>query len=81
MQHNQYRNITEITSNDIYKLLEVILESNVTMDNYEDKKIDNPAEEIIYVNIYNQFKEIIEDKTNIIDSINEEYKLAEEKYK
>ncbi|MDQ7227254.1 hypothetical protein RCI17_11055, partial [Staphylococcus haemolyticus] len=73
--------ITEITSNDIYKLLEVILESNVTMDNYEDKKIDNPAEEIIYVNIYNQFKEIIEDKTNIIDSINEEYKLAEEKYK
>ena len=74
-------NITEITSNDIYKLLEVILESNVTMDNYEDKKIDNPAEEIIYSNIYNQFKEIIEDKTNIIDSINEEYKLAEEKYK
>ena len=51
------------------------------MDNYEDKKIDNPAEEIIYSNIYNQFKEIIEDKTNIIDSINEEYKLAEEKYK
>lgn len=61
--------------------IEVILESNVTMDNYEDKKIDNPAEEIIYSNIYNQFKEIIEDKTNIIDSINEEYKLAEEKYK
>ena len=78
---DRYRNITEITSNDIYKLLEVILESNVTMDNYEDKKIDNPAEEIIYSNIYNQFKEIIEDKTNIIDSINEEYKLAEEKYK
>ncbi|WP_161380099.1 hypothetical protein [Staphylococcus hominis] len=46
-----------------------------------NQKIDNPAEEIIYVNIYNQFKEIIEDKTNIIDSINEEYKLAEEKYK
>ncbi|KAB2180389.1 MULTISPECIES: hypothetical protein [Staphylococcus] len=81
LNKDEYRNITEITSNDIYKLLEVILESNVTMDNYEDKKIDNPAEEIIYVNIYNQFKEIIEDKTNIIDSINEEYKLAEEKYK
>ena len=81
LNKDEYRNITEITSNDIYKLLEVILESNVTMDNYEDKKIDNPAEEIIYSNIYNQFKEIIEDKTNIIDSINEEYKLAEEKYK
>jgi hypothetical protein len=81
LNKDEYRNITEITSNDIYKLLEVILESNVTMDNYEVKKIDNPAEEIIYVNIYNQFKEIIEDKTNIIDSINEEYKLAEEKYK
>ena len=69
LNKDEYRNITEITSNDIYKLLEVILESNVT------------AEEIIYSNIYNQFKEIIEDKTNIIDSINEEYKLAEEKYK
>ncbi len=81
LTENEYRNITEITSNDIYTLLEVILESSVSMDNHKDKKIDNPAEEIIYSNIYDQFKEIIDDKKSIIDSINEEYKLAEEKYK
>lgn len=42
LNKDEYRNITEITSNDIYKLLEVILESNVTMDNYEDKKLITP---------------------------------------
>lgn len=29
LNKDEYRNITEITSNDIYKLLEVILESKV----------------------------------------------------
>lgn len=79
---NNTKPITEISKDDIYKILDIIYNSSdFEIDEIkEDTKIDNEVEKIIYTNLYNQFKTFIDNKESIKSEIEDKFKDVIEKY-
>ncbi|WP_335989178.1 hypothetical protein [Pseudoalteromonas sp. CH_XMU1449-3] len=78
---NDWRNIDEINKNDISDMLNLCIKEDVSLENIDCSQIKNPAQKIIFTNIYNKFKEFIDDKVNFKDQIEGLYKEAMEKYR
>lgn len=79
----EYCKITSISSDDIIQILEWILEvDDIEMDNYDSQEVSlkNPAEAIIYSELYKRFISTLMNKTKIIDEVKLEFKDAYEKY-
>lgn len=74
--------IDKIDKDKIMKLLDIAVSVDFDMDDYEDKKnkINNPAQEIIYRNLFNKFKEFKENKNLFKENGEGLYKDALEKY-
>lgn len=75
--------IEKISKDDILKILEKVLnESEILIDesNEEDMKINSPAQKIIYDNIYEKVKEVIEERDEINSFEEDEYYIALKKY-
>lgn len=75
--------IEKISKDDILKILEKVLsESEILIDesNEEDMKINSPAQKIIYDNIYEKVREVIEEKDEINSFEEDEYYVALRKY-
>lgn len=75
--------IEKISKDDILKMLEKVLSENEIMieeSNEEDKKINSPAQKIIYDNIYEKVKEVISEKEEINSFEEDEYYMAMKKY-
>ncbi len=73
--------IDKITKDDLLKLMDLTIEKKVGMDDFDADKINNQAHQIIYKNIYNKFKELLEDNKRFKDQSELLYKEAIEKYK
>lgn len=75
--------IEKISKDDILKIFEKIInEESITIEesNDEDKKINSPAQKIIYDNIYEKLNEIIDEKEEINAFDDDEYYIAMKKY-
>lgn len=75
--------IEKISKDDILKILEKVLsESEILIDesNEENMKINSPAQKIIYDNIYEKVREVIEEKDEINSFEEDEYYVALRKY-
>lgn len=72
--------IDKINRDDLFKLLELAINSDFEMDAYDKDKIANPAHQIIYSNIYKKFKDLVENKSRFKDESESLYKSAIEKY-
>lgn len=75
--------IEKISKDDILKMLEKVLSENEIMieeSNEEDKKINSPAQKIIYDNIYEKVKEVTSEKDEINSFEEDEYYIAMKKY-
>ncbi|MBR2744487.1 MAG: hypothetical protein IKE01_04240 [Clostridia bacterium] len=76
--------IEKISKDDILKIFEKVLDENsVTIEksNEDDKKINSPAQKIIYDNIYDKINGIIKEKDDIKSFDEDEYYIAMNKYK
>ena len=75
--------IEKISKDDILKIFEKVLNQDsvtIEMSNEEDKKINSPAQKIIYDNIYEKISEIISERDEINSFDNDEYGIAMKKY-
>lgn len=78
---NSYEKIDKIDKNDILFLINAAMEKNdFEIDVYDSQKIKNPAQQIIYENIYKKFGELLKNKNQLKDQVDNMYKDAFEKY-
>ena len=78
---NGYLEIDRIDRDSVLFIIDCILKNdNIVMDEFKKDSILNKAQEIVYQCLYIKFKELIDDKDNIINEINEKYKEAFSKY-
>lgn len=76
------KKITEINKEDILDVLEYIYNNeDIEMEEYNEKKIKNEAERIIYENLYSKFKDFNENKQTLKGEIEGIFKELEDKYK
>ncbi|WP_219624467.1 hypothetical protein, partial [Vibrio parahaemolyticus] len=73
--------IDRIGKEDILKLLDLCVEKEIVMDEYDEERIKNPAHNIIYKNIYLKLGEFYINKQSFIDEVEGLYKEALETYK
>jgi len=72
--------LDQISKDDLLKLIEKATTEEFVMDEYKDELLQNPAQNIIYKNIYGKFTELLSNKTRFQDSVNLMYKSAIDKY-
>ena len=70
-----------ITKDDLLKLVDLALDDEYLMDDYEKEKLPNPAQEIIYRNIFTKLSELVEKKERFKDESQQYYKEALLKYR
>ena len=78
-----YSNIDLIEKEDILRLMKLCIDEEVIYDISENQgglKINSPAQKIIYDQIVSKFKELIDNKENIINNVHTDFKKAFEKY-
>lgn len=82
IEKETYKNIKEICKDDVLNILDYLYNSDI----FEIDKIDechsipNPAEKLIYANLYEQLEKFFKEKDIIRSRIDSELKEAEEKY-
>lgn len=78
---NSYEKIDKIDKNDLLFLINAAMEKDdFEIDVYDSQKIKNPAQQIIYENIYKKFDELLKNKNQLKDQVDNLYKDAFEKY-
>lgn len=78
-----FAELDSITKDDVLTLLNTALsgEEAFEMDEYDADLISNPAHKIIYSNLYEKFKELVDNKQQFIDDVDDLYKDAYEQYR
>lgn len=77
----EWKNIEDIQKEDIALMLDSCMDYDIELEVYDESVIKNPAQKIIYDNIYNKFKAFIDEKDNFKDEVDGLYKDALDKYK
>lgn len=77
-----FAELDSITKEDILNLLNTALgsEGEFEMDEYDADLISNPAHKIIYSNLYEKFNELIDNRQQFIDDVEDLYKDAYDQY-
>lgn len=73
--------LDQINKDHLLSLLKLASTDDFEMDEYKDECLQNPAHNIIYKNIFGKFKDLLNNKTRFLDSVEATYKQAIEKYK
>lgn len=75
------KEIDQINKDDLLNLLtKTIEDSTFEMDEYDESQLANKAHQIIYKNIHEKLKNILDNKTRFSDEAKQMYKSAFEKY-
>lgn len=76
--------IDQIVKEDIFELisLAVLSKDGITfeMDEFLEEKLQHGVHKIIYKSIHDKLSELIKDKENIQDSVNQQFATALQKY-
>ena len=82
LRDGQEIEISEITKEDIYSLIEkIITEPDFEMDTYDDSLLSNPAHKVIYKNLYSHFEDdVIKHRSDYLSMAQKTYKEAYQKY-
>ena len=80
-KNSKYQEIDQIEKEGLlYLLNKAIEDDSFEMDEYSEESIQNKAHQIIYKNIFNKFKELLQNRTRFKDESRQMYKEAFEKY-
>lgn len=80
-EENCYREIELIEKDDVLDILNYIMENDeVSYDEFDSEVLQNPAQKLIYKELYQDFEELKENKKAIIAQIDKEFETAEKKY-
>lgn len=76
----EYIEIDKITKEDLLRMMENILETDIQMEEYDEEKLKNQAHQVVYKSIYNNFKSLKDRKEEFKDNIECLYKEQYTKY-
>ncbi|WP_429960489.1 hypothetical protein [Enterococcus sp. AZ012] len=82
LRENDMIMIDKITKEDIFNLISLVIstETEFDMDEFSEKTLQHGVHKIIYKSIYDKLLELIKDKENIQDSVNQQFATALQKY-
>ncbi|UMM47421.1 hypothetical protein L9O85_03095 [Lawsonibacter asaccharolyticus] len=72
--------LDKITKDDLLTILNIIIESDVEMDSYDEAALSHAAHKIIYRNLFEKFKELEKNRARFKDESTSLYRAAIEKY-
>lgn len=76
-----YKEIENISSSNIIAILEYILENDETeFDLFDDEKLQNPAQKIIYKELSKNLQETISKRKDILKEVDDSFSAIERKY-
>lgn len=90
IEHNQgyflddqggYAPVDKITKEDILRLVNMTLDDEVEFDEYKDEDIKNHAHQIVYKNIYEKLRSLMERRQQFKDESERLYLREYEKYR
>ncbi|ANU54650.1 hypothetical protein I5Q82_06875 [Acutalibacter muris] len=73
--------LDQLTKEDLLKLLDLVLSSEVEIDPYDENNLQNAAHRIIYRNLCSKLNSLIDNKARFKDESISIYKAAMDKYK
>ena len=77
----QYETIDKIDKDNLLFLINSAVEKDdFEIEVYDSERIMNPAQQIIYENIYKKFDELLKNRNQLKDQVDTLYKDAYEKY-
>ncbi|WP_315307558.1 hypothetical protein [Pseudoramibacter alactolyticus] len=79
-EKDEWKEITEISGEDILALLGKIFNDDFGLIPYNDDEIRNECHNIIYKNLYTHFNDVLQDKDNLLDQKMNRYKTIINKY-
>ena len=78
---NYYKGVESIENEDVKDLLLFIMShDDVVLDSFDEDSIGNPAQKLIYKELYNELTKVINYKKEILCKVDNEFKEAENKY-
>lgn len=84
LRENDMIAIDKITKEDIFNLISLVIstenETEFEMDEFSEETLQHGVHKIIYKSIYDKLLELIKDKENIQDSVNQQFATALQKY-
>lgn len=80
-ENTQYETIDKIDKESLLFLINSAVEKDdFEIEVYDSERIMNPAQQIIYENIYKKFDELLKNRNQLKDQVDTLYKDAYEKY-
>ncbi|WP_316840054.1 hypothetical protein [Pedobacter gandavensis] len=76
----EFTEIDQITKDDLFYLLNQVLNDDYEMDEFNESILSNKAHQIIYKNLHEKFIELLSNKTRFKDESENLYKTALDKY-
>lgn len=73
--------LEQITKDDLLKMLDLVIDYDAEMDEYDDKLVQHAAHKIIYRNLYSKLRDLSNNKTRFKDESASLYRDAIERYK
>ncbi len=77
---DEWNPIDEINKDGLMQLLNLFLDSDVEIDDYDETILTNQAQQIIYKSIFEKFKSLQENKSKFKDESDRMYLEAIQKY-
>lgn len=77
---DEKRSISEINRDELLKMIQTMVDVDCELDEYDEKLIANPAERVIYKNLYLKLEDLKRKKQRFSDNKSNLYKAAIEKY-
>ena len=76
-----YKNVELIEGSDVKDIFIYIMKNDdASLDAYDEDALDNPAQKLIYKELYNEISKVINSRNDILTKINDEFKSLESKY-
>jgi hypothetical protein len=81
LDDKEWKEIDKIDKDDLMRLLDLAISNeSFEIDDFNQEKLANQAQSIIYSNIYKKFSELLNNKTRFKDESESMYKEALDKY-
>lgn len=77
----KYKPIEQTNKDDILEMLDFLIDCNAEIDHMNDGDLPNPAQSLIYKDLEEQLRAVIENREAIKREVDDHFKIAEEKYK
>jgi hypothetical protein len=79
-KNSDYLTIDQITKEDVFDMIDYLLDNDVEFDTYENGKISSQVQDTIYKSLYESFTSAQNSKNDIKNEIDLKFSEAEKKY-